>query len=106
MLRDDDEEEAALAGGSVFLGVTAAFLLAELGDKTSLATAALASTQQAMPTWLGATFGMTAASGITILVGSWLGARLPPRVTRLAGVLAFAVIGVLLVVEGWTTPAV
>ncbi len=105
MLRGDDDEEAAeLAGGSVYLGVTAAFLVAELGDKTALATAALASTQQAVPTWLGATLGMTAASGIAILVGSWLGAGLPPRVTRLAGVLAFAFFGVLLLVEGWTTP--
>jgi hypothetical protein len=46
----------------VLLGVTLAFLVAEFGDKTMLATITLASTQPAVPTWIGASLGMTVAS--------------------------------------------
>jgi Ca2+/H+ antiporter, TMEM165/GDT1 family len=98
---DDDEDTTAdLRGRSVLVGVTLAFLLAELGDKTTLATAALASTQSALPTWIGATLGMSASSGLAIVVGSRLAERLSPRVTRRIAAGAFAVFGVLLLVEG------
>jgi len=97
---DDDEGRPHLRGRSVFLGVTAAFLLAEIGDKTTLATAALASTGSALPTWLGAALGMTAASGIAIVIVSRLGRRVPERTVRLLAGAAFIVFGLLLVLEG------
>jgi putative Ca2+/H+ antiporter (TMEM165/GDT1 family) len=97
---DDEDEEAQLRSGSVLLGVTLAFLVAEFGDKTMLATATLASTQTAVPTWLGAAAGMTAASGIAIAVASAVGARLPERAVRLVAAGAFLLFGVLLLVEG------
>jgi len=101
-LLDDDEEEdgGEVRGRSVLLGVTAAFLVAELGDKTMLATVALASTQAPVATWLGASAGMTAASAIAIAVASYLGGRLPDRVVRLAAAAAFVLFGVLLLWEG------
>jgi Ca2+/H+ antiporter, TMEM165/GDT1 family len=99
---DDEEDEAAtLRGGSVLLGVTLAFLVAEFGDKTMLATAALASTQAAIPTWIGASLGMTAASGLAVGVATLAGRRLPPRVLRLAAAGAFLLFGVLLLWEGF-----
>jgi Ca2+/H+ antiporter, TMEM165/GDT1 family len=101
-LRDDDDDEgaAALRSGSVLLGVTLAFLVAEFGDKTMLATAALASTQAPAPTWLGAAAGMTAASGIAIVLATVAGSRLPERAVRLVAAGAFLLFGVLLLVEG------
>jgi Ca2+/H+ antiporter, TMEM165/GDT1 family len=98
----DDEDEGAgeLRSGSVLLGVTLAFLVAEFGDKTMLATAALASTQAPVPTWSGAATGMTAASGIAIGLATVAGSRLPERVVRLVAAGAFLVFGVLLLVEG------
>lgn len=97
---DDDDEEAGLRGGSVVLGVTLAFLVAEFGDKSMIATTALAGSQAALPTWLGASAGMTAASGLAIVVSTLLGSRLPERVVRLVAAATFAVFGVLLLVDG------
>lgn len=97
---DDGDEQTELRGSSVLLGVTAAFLVAEFGDKTMLATIALASTRAPVPTWLGAGAGMTLASGIAIAVASVLGARLPDRVVRILAAVAFLIFGVLLVWEG------
>jgi Ca2+/H+ antiporter, TMEM165/GDT1 family len=101
-LRDDDDDDdvVALRDGSVLLGVTGAFLLAEFGDKTMLATVTLATTQSPVATWLGAGAGMTAASGIAIALTSWAGSRLPERPVRLAAAGAFLLFGVLLLVDG------
>ena len=101
---EDEDEDAGLRGSSVLLGVTLAFLIAEFGDKTMLATATLASTQPALPTWLGAGLGMTVASGIAIVVGAVLGARIPERATRIAAGIAFLAFGVWLLIEGFTGP--
>jgi Ca2+/H+ antiporter, TMEM165/GDT1 family len=102
LLDDDEDEDDAdeLRSGSVLLGVTLAFLVAEFGDKTMLATLTLAGTQPAVPTWLGAGLGMTAASGIAIVLASTAGARLPERVMRYVAAGAFLLFGVLLLVTG------
>ncbi len=97
---DDDDEAEELRRGSVLLGVTLAFVIAEFGDKTMLATLTLAGTQPAVPTWLGAGLGMTAASGIAIVLAIAAGARLPERVMRVVGAAAFLLFGVLLGVSG------
>jgi len=100
--RDDDEEDedAGLRSSSVLLGVTLAFLIAEFGDKTMLATLTLAGTQPPVPTWIGASLGMTAASGIAIAVATLVGRQLNERVLRLVAAGAFLLFGVLLLVEG------
>ena len=98
---DDEDEDADLKGSSVLLGVTGAFLIAEFGDKTMLATVALGGTQAPLPTWIGASLGMTAASGIAIAIAAVLGARLPERVVRLIAAGAFLVFGVLMLVSGF-----
>lgn len=98
---DDDEEAAgAVRARVVFVGVAFAVFLAEMGDKTQFATAALAARQPALPTWLGATLGEVTASGAAILIGAWLGPRMPERVLRVGGAVVFAVVGVALVAEG------
>ena len=104
-LRGDslDEEEAARAerrARSAVLAAATAFFLAELGDKTMLATITLATTEGAFGTWLGSTLGMVAADALAIVVGSRLGARLPERTIRVGAAAAFVVFGVLLLVEG------
>ena len=98
---DDDDDDGELRSGSVLLGVTVAFLIAEFGDKTMLATLTLAGTQSPVPTWLGAGLGMTAASGIAIALATMAGARLPERVLQLVAAGAFLLFGVLLIVSGF-----
>ncbi len=100
----DDEEKlaadrashrSALASiGAV--GVT--FFLAELGDKTMLATITLATREGAIGTWAGSTVGMVAADALAIIVGRQLGTRLPERTISIAAATAFVVFGTLLLV--------
>lgn len=96
-------EEAAKADRSARSAVVAAsvaFFLAELGDKTMLATITLATTEGAFGTWAGSTLGMVAADALAIVVGSMLGARLPERAIKIGAAVSFFVFGVILIVEG------
>jgi putative Ca2+/H+ antiporter (TMEM165/GDT1 family) len=75
--------------------VALAFFVAELGDKTMLATVTLASQQHAfVPVWLGSTAGMTIADGLAIGVGIVAGRRLPQRAIKLVAAGIFIVFGV------------
>jgi putative Ca2+/H+ antiporter (TMEM165/GDT1 family) len=99
-LEESDEEKAKRATGSVILTVGTAFFLAELGDKTMLATVTLATHEDALGTWLGSTAGMVAADAIAIGIGKALGTRLPDRAIRIGAAVAFVVFGVILIFEG------
>ncbi len=102
-LTEDEQAKAARTARSAFLAVAAAFFLAELGDKTMLATVTLATTEGWFGTWLGSTVGMVAADALAIGVGAVLGRRLPERVIRVGAAVLFFAFGVLLLVEGVTT---
>ena len=99
-LDDADEARAERTTRSVFWTVALAFFLAELGDKTMLATITLATDHGVVGTWLGSTLGMVAADALAILVGQLLGARLPERVIKIGAAVIFFVFGVFLIVEG------
>ncbi|MBB2909178.1 putative Ca2+/H+ antiporter (TMEM165/GDT1 family) [Streptosporangium becharense] len=103
-LRGDEltEEEAGKArrtARSALIAVTVAFFLAELGDKTMLATITLATQHDWVGTWIGSTVGMVAADALAIVVGRMLGKHLPERIIRYGAAAAFAVFGVALLVE-------
>lgn len=98
-----DEDEAARATRSSHSAVMAAgvaFFLAELGDKTMLATVTLATTEGLIGTWAGSTVGMVAADALAIVVGARLGRHLPERAVRIGATLSFVVFGLLLIAEG------
>ena len=100
-----DEDEAGRADRSTRSAVIAAavaFFLAELGDKTMLATITLATKEGLLGTWAGSTAGMVAADALAIVVGQQLGARLPERAIRIGAAITFVVFGVLLIIEGIT----
>ncbi len=100
-LGEDDEARARRdASRSVIVTVGTAFFLAELGDKTMLATITLATNHGALGTWLGSTVGMVAADAIAIGVGKALGTRLPERAIRLGAAVAFVVFGLILIWQG------
>ncbi|HSP29346.1 MAG TPA: TMEM165/GDT1 family protein [Ilumatobacteraceae bacterium] len=99
-LDDDDAERAARRGRSVFFTVGLAFFLAELGDKTMLATVTLATDNGLFGTWLGSTLGMVAADGLAIVVGQQLGTRIPERTVRIGAAVIFLVFGILLIADG------
>ena len=99
-LGEDDQRRAARSGGWAMLTIGTAFFLAELGDKTMLATVTLATTEEPWGTWLGSTAGMVAADAIAIAIGAMLGTRLPERAVKVFAAAAFVVFGVLLMAQG------
>lgn len=99
-LTDEEAEKARRSTGWAVLAVGVAFFLAELGDKTMLATITLATQEGWFGTWLGSTLGMVAADALAILAGIALGRKLPERFIKYAAAVAFFVFGVLLVLEG------
>jgi Ca2+/H+ antiporter, TMEM165/GDT1 family len=99
-LTEEEADKARHATGAAILAVGVAFFLAELGDKTMLATITLATTEGWFGTWIGSTLGMVLADALAIWVGYLLGKRLPERAIRYGAAGAFAVFGVLLLVQG------
>src|SRR4051794_1979918 len=99
-LDDDEEARAGRGQRSAIVAASVAFFLAELGDKTMLATITLATSEGALGTWLGSTLGMVAADALAILAGKQLGARLSARAVRIAAAAGFVVFGLLLLWEG------
>lgn len=85
-----DEERPARPGGTFVL-----VLVSELGDKTQLATAALAaSTGQALATGLGSWLAESLLAGVAVLAGAWLSRRMAPRRRALASAVLFLALGV------------
>ncbi len=99
-LTGDEAERARRSSGLAVLAVGAAFFVAELGDKTMLATITLATTEDWFGTWIGSTLGMVLADALAIGVGALLGRQLPERAVRWGASAAFAAFGVLLIVDG------
>lgn len=78
--------------------VAGAFVAAELGDKTMLASATLAATHGAVATWVGATCGMFAAAALAVVVGGQLADRVKPEVIRVFAAVGFFAVGAVLVI--------
>lgn len=101
-LTDEEAEKARTSTGAAVLAVGIAFFLAELGDKTMLATITLATQEGWFGTWVGSTVGMVAADALAIGVGMLLGRQLPEKAVRYGATAAFVVFGVLLIGQGWS----
>ena len=91
----DEEEEG---GGRLKLGVLGttivAFFLAEMGDKTQIATVAMAAQFQAF--WAvvaGTTLGMMIANVPAVLLGERIAGRIPVRLVHGIAAAIFAVLG-------------
>lgn len=97
----DDGAVAARPARGVVVSVAVAVFVAELGDKTQLATATLAAQGPPVLVWVGATLGIVAAGAVGVVVGRFVGSRLPERATRIGSALLFAVFGVLLLALNW-----
>jgi len=78
----------------IFLTTTAAFFILEMGDKTQIATAALAVRFEALiPVVIGSTLGMMLANTPAVLIGEKAAERLPMTWIRIAAALGFALTG-------------
>ncbi|HET7819954.1 MAG TPA: TMEM165/GDT1 family protein [Ornithinibacter sp.] len=99
-LSDDEAAKARSSQGAAILAVGVAFFLAELGDKTMLATITLATREGWFGTWIGSTVGMVAADALAIGVGALLGRKLPENVIKWGAAALFALFGLLLIADG------
>jgi len=98
-LTDEESRRAQRTTRTAVIAVFTAFFLAELGDKTMLATITLATRHGWFGTWLGSTLGMVAADALAIVVGRLLGRRLPERVIAYGAAALFFAFGCWLLVE-------
>jgi putative Ca2+/H+ antiporter (TMEM165/GDT1 family) len=91
-----EEEEARVAGKLGVFGATLiTFFLAEMGDKTQLATVAMAAHYGTpVPVVIGTTLGMLVADVPAVLVGDKLASRLPMKLVHSIAAAIFLALGV------------
>ena len=90
-----DEDDAKLAQLGVFGTTLVAFFLAEMGDKTQIATIALAAQYQSLAMVVaGTTLGMMLANVPAVILGDRIANRIPVRLVHGIAAAIFAVIGV------------
>ncbi|MFT7724616.1 MAG: TMEM165/GDT1 family protein [Roseateles sp.] len=91
---DEDDTRIAQRFG-VFGATLVTFFLAEMGDKTQVATVAMAA-HYASPAWVvvGTTLGMLVADVPAVFVGDKLAHRIPMKLVHAAAAAIFAALGV------------
>ena len=90
-----DEDDTKLAKYGVFLTTLIAFFMAEMGDKTQVATVALAARyHDIVSVVLGTTFGMMLANVPAVYLGDKIANRVSLRLVHGIAALVFAILGV------------
>jgi Ca2+/H+ antiporter, TMEM165/GDT1 family len=88
------EEDAKLARMGVFGATLVAFFLAEMGDKTQIATVALSAHYQALvAVVMGTTLGMMIANVPAVILGDRIADKVPVRTVHMVAAAIFALLG-------------
>ena len=80
---------------TTLLSVFAVIFVAELPDKTALASLVLATRHRALPVWMGASLALTIQSIVAVAAGTLL-SRIPARLVHLGSGIAFLVSAILM----------
>jgi putative Ca2+/H+ antiporter (TMEM165/GDT1 family) len=97
----DSDAGASRKVGGVFVTTTILFFLVEIGDKTQIATVALAARfDSLMAVVMGTTVGMILANAPVAFFGEALAKRLPVRAVHMVAALVFAALGIGVLVFG------
>ena len=90
-----DESDAKFPKAGVFVTTLIAFFLAEMGDKTQIATVALAAQYQTVvPVVLGTTLGMMIANVPAVILGDRIADRMPVTIVHRVAAGIFLVLGI------------
>lgn len=97
LLGEEKEEDEKVKGNhNPFSIVFASFFLAELGDKTQLATLALSARYGSpLQVWLGATLGMAGVNAVAALAGSWIKKIVSEKAIKWIGAAIFIIFGLI-----------
>ena len=100
LVPDNDEDSPRGHRFGAFLTTLVAFFLAEMGDKTQLATVALAARFQSV-IWVtfGTTLGMLAADGLAVFAGDKLGEKIPMTWVRRGAAALFLLFGLFILFQ-------
>lgn len=92
--KDDSEESSFLKSGA-FIATFVLFFIAEVGDKTQIATVLLGANYHSV-LWVtvGSTIGMLIANVPVVYAGQWLMERIDPKKTRIAACVLFLLMGI------------
>ncbi|CDO85988.1 hypothetical protein AWC29_13655 [Mycobacterium triplex] len=93
----------------VLLTVVSSFALAEMSDKTTLATVTLASDHDWAGVWIGSTLGMVLADALAIGAGMLLHRRLPQQLLHVLASMLFLEFGLWMLFDGalgWRSVAI
>lgn len=93
----DDDGTSQHSRWGVFGTTLIAFFLAEMGDKTQIATVMLAAQYSSAYVWVvaGTTFGMMLANAPVVWLGDKLVKKVPIRMVHLVSAVIFLVLGLL-----------
>ena len=101
---DDDEALAESVRGTstiaVVTSIAGLIAVAEMGDKTQIATATLASQSSPVGVWIGATLGAAASGMVGAVAGNVIGDRVPAQALQVASAALFTLFGVAML-AGW-----
>ena len=90
-----DENKATVGHAGAFAATLVAFFFAEMGDKTQIATVALAARYHAFVSIVaGTTLGMMIADVPAVLLGERIAHRMPVRVVHAIAAFVFAILGI------------
>jgi putative Ca2+/H+ antiporter (TMEM165/GDT1 family) len=93
----DEDEQPKVAQSGVFMATLIAFFLAEIGDKTQIATIALAANYSAPITVvIGTTLGMMLADVPAVFLGNKFAQKLPLKIIHFIAAAIFAILGLLI----------
>lgn len=93
-IEEEEDDKAAVKRFGVFGATLVTFFFAEMGDKTQIATVAMAAHYAQLTTVvLGTTLGLLLADVPAVLIGHRLSARMPLRLVRSVAAAVFAALG-------------
>jgi len=97
----EENEHPPQRAGSIFVTTAIAFFFVEMGDKTQVATVALAARfHEVLWVAAGTTCGMMLANTPAVLIGEAAATKLPLKAIRLVAAASFAAIGLWILIAG------